>query len=521
MSTAAAPATPSRDATPVLEMVGMTRRFGAVTAVDDVSLTCRRGEVLALVGENGAGKSTLMKLMTGVHRPDAGEMRLDGEPVRFRHPVDARDRGIVIIHQELTLLPYRTVAQNVFLGREPRRAGRVDVARMRAETDALLRRLGVRDVVAPDTPVHTLSVARQQMVEIAKALSAEARVLVMDEPTAALSQSETETLTGLVRQLRGDGVGVVYISHRLHEVMALADRVVVLRDGSVVGERLVDDELRETDLVRLMVGRDLDDYYPEPGSPDDLGDVLLRLEGAANAHVGPLDLQVRAGEVVGIGGLEGAGQQEVAEAVFGVEPFTEGRVVVAGTDGAPGSPRQAISAGLGYATADRKGDGLVLGQPILVNAELSQRAVGADAETRSRAERYLGDLDVRCASYRQAVGDLSGGNQQKVVLAKWLTAQAKVLLLHEPTRGVDVGSKAAIHDVLRDLARRGLGVVMISSDLPELIGASDRLVVMRDGRFVGELGHGAEEDDVMRLATGVAPAGAGVGSAGGSVRVAS
>ena len=492
----------------VLEVRDVTKRFGAVTAVDGVSLSVATGEVLALVGENGAGKSTLMKLLTGAHQPDEGELRIDGEPTRLAHPADARDRGIAIIHQEFTLLPARTVAQNVFLGREPtRRLGVVDDARMVAETDAVLERLDVGGVIDARQPVEQLSVARQQMVEIAKAVSTEARVLVMDEPTAALSPAESETLFALVEQLRAAGVGVVYITHRLEEVFRLADRVVVLRDGAVVQERRNDETLTEHDVVRAMVGRELDEYYPEPARPEEVGAVRLATRQARNARVGPLDLEVRSGEILGVGGLEGAGQRELADGIFGLEPFTQGQVLVDGRDVTPRGPRAAIASGIGYVTADRKGDGLVLQLSVAVNAELTVRSVGASSRRRGTetpsVEDYLRDLEVRLRSVTQPVGELSGGNQQKVVLTKWLSADADVLVLHEPTRGIDVGSKAAIHDVLRDLARRGLAVMMISSDLPELLGVSDRLLVMREGRIVGELPRGASEHDVMELATGV------------------
>ncbi|MEE8600325.1 sugar ABC transporter ATP-binding protein [Euzebya tangerina] len=493
--------TPSSDQ-PILEARALTKRFGALVAVDAVDLTIAPGSVTAVVGENGAGKSTLMKLLTGVHRPDAGDLVVDGQSVRFKHPLEARRAGISIIHQELSILPERSVAQNVFLGVEPRARGVVDRRAMHRATQALLDRLGVADAVRPDDRAGDLTLARQQMVEIAKALAVDARVLIMDEPTAALAPQEAAALFTLIGDLATAGTAVVYISHRLEEVFHLADRVVVLRDGQRVAERDVG-ELTEQDVVRLMVGRDLDEYYPDWAGPEDIGEVVLRLDAVRNERVGPISLSLRRGEVLGIGGLEGAGQAELADGIFGLVPFTHGSVDVAGTRLDVQSPRQAVAGGIGYVTADRKGEGLVVTLSIRTNAGMTAAALRRTEGLRDRIIALLDRFALKYRSAEQPVAELSGGNQQKVVLTKWLTADVDVLLLHEPTRGIDVGSKAEIHTVLRDLATQGMGVVMISSEIPELLGVSDRVVVLRRGTVAGELPADASEEDVMSLATGI------------------
>ncbi|MER7729133.1 sugar ABC transporter ATP-binding protein [Streptomyces sp. NPDC096323] len=477
----------------MLSMRGIGKSFPGARVLSDVDLDVRAGEVHALIGENGAGKSTLMKILAGVHTPDEGTITLDGRTVLFRHPTDAQRAGVSIIYQELTLLPERTVAENVFLGREPKRLGLVDRAAMEAATAQLIEELGEASF-GPRDPVRRLSVAQQQVVEIVKALSVDARIVVMDEPTAALAESEVELLYRLIRRLSERGVAVLYISHRLREIFELADRVTVLKDGAKVATLPIG-ELTTAELVRLMVGRELTEYYPARATRPP-GEVLLSVRGGGNAALDGIDLELRAREIVGLAGLQGAGRTELAKALFGADPFTRGEM----TPRRPGSVRDAIAAGIGLVTEDRKSEGLALHQTVRDNALLVARARGG------RAGTSVLDLlkRVRLAPPRTEteVRYLSGGNQQKVVLAKWLTVAPKVLLFDEPTRGVDVGAKAAIHELVRELAEDGMAVLMISSELPELIGMSDRIVVLREGRIAGHLPANSSEEAVMHLAAG-------------------
>lgn len=476
----------------MLRMTGIGKSFLGVRVLGGVDLEVSAGEVHAVVGENGAGKSTLMKILAGVHAPDEGTIEIDGRSVAFGHPVEAQRAGVAIIYQELTLLPERTVAENVFLGREPVRRGLVDRAAMETATGELLKSLG-EESFGPRDPVRRLSVARQQVVEIAKALSLNARIVVMDEPTAPLADHEVELLYTLVRRLTARGIAVLYVSHRLREIFDLADRITVLKDGA----RVTTTEASSLDtagLVRLMVGRELDSYYP-PRAADPPGDVLLSVRGGGNARLHDIDLDLRAGEIVGVAGLQGSGRTELAKALFGAEPFTTGEM----TPRRPRSVREAIAAGIGLVTEDRKAEGLLLNQRVRDNALLVARATGAP-QPRTGVERLLERVRLSPPRPAQEVKLLSGGNQQKVVLAKWMTVAPRVLLFDEPTRGVDVGAKAAIHDLMRELARDGTAVLMISSELPELIGMSDRIVVLRDGRLAGELPAGSTEEAVMSLA---------------------
>jgi ribose transport system ATP-binding protein len=479
---------------PILALHGVTKRFGGATALDNVDFELLPGEIHGLVGENGAGKSTLMKILVGAHQPDAGSILLDGEEVRFGHPRQAQERGVSIIYQEFNLLPERTVAQNIFLGREPARGPFVDNRAMEEATARLLAELGVEGAILPGSLVRELSVAQQQTVEIAKALSFEARILVMDEPTAALSPHEVDALFERVRLLQQRGLAVVYISHRLKEIFELSRRITVLKDGRRV-DTVASDTVRPGELVRMMVGRELDHYFPPRATAAEIGDVRL---------------QVRAGEIVGLAGLAGAGRTEVARALFGVEPFTAGVVELNGKPVRIRSPRQAIRAGIGFLTEDRKLEGLVLPQSVRDNALLALRSLGqARMDERPVLEKEAPSVldlarrvELRAASLEQEVRYLSGGNQQKVVLAKWLATRAQILIFDEPTRGIDVGAKAGIHELMRELARAGAAILMISSELPEVIGMSDRILVMRDGTIAGELPAGASEARIMLLATG-------------------
>ena len=500
---APAAASASEAAGPLLRMRGITKRFFSVPVLDDVDLEARAGEVHAVMGENGAGKSTLMKVLAGAYQPDGGTIFLGGREVRFGHPRTAQEHGVSIIYQEFNLLPERTVAQNIFLGREPKRGLFVDGRAMDEAAATLLAELGVERAISPRLVVRDLSVAQQQTVEIAKALSFDAKILVMDEPTAALSPHEVEALFERVRLLQGRGLAVLYITHRLKEVFDLAQRITVLKDGRKVGTFGVG-EVTPADLVRMMVGRDLDQYYPPRAAADEIGDVKLSVRGGGNNRLRGIDLQIRAGEVVGLAGLAGAGRTELARALFGVEPFTRGTVEWEGEVVQVRTPRQAIKAGLGFLTEDRKAEGLVLAQAIRDNVLLALRSLGRAGRRRGGASvlELARTVDLRAASLDQQVRYLSGGNQQKVVLAKWLATRSRLLIFDEPTRGIDVGAKAGIHELMRELARAGAAILMISSDLPEVIGMSDRILVMRDGTIAGELPAGAGEAEIMLLATG-------------------
>ncbi|MFM9696919.1 sugar ABC transporter ATP-binding protein [Streptomyces europaeiscabiei] len=496
---------------PLLALRGIGKSFLGVRVLDGVDLQVRPGEVHAVVGENGAGKSTLMKVVSGVHQPDEGTVEFAGAPRTFRSPREARQAGIGIVYQELTLLPERTVAENVCLGREPLRRGLVDRRAMHSHTAGLLASIG-EGSLPPDTRVGRLGVAQQQVVEIVKALALDARLLIMDEPTAALADHEVDQLYALVRRLQEHGIGVLYVSHRLKEVFDLSSRITVLKDGRAVATLDTADTSADQ-LVRHMVGRELSSYYPGPAKPQELGPVRLTVQGGGNRKLRGIDLRLRAGEVLGVGGLQGSGRSALARALFGAAPFSTGQVTV---DGAPvrlRSPRAAMRAGIAYVSEDRKGEGIVAEQSVLDNALLAGRAVrpgwvGRGART-ARVRELLAAVELRAAGEDQEIRFLSGGNQQKVVLARWLAIAPRILLFDEPTRGIDVGAKSAIHDLVRRLARDGAAVLMVSSELPELLGMSDRIIVMRDGRIAGELPAGATEEHVVALAVGTVGEAAG------------
>src|SRR5215207_9483479 len=505
--TAAPPSDGPEPGVPLLQMRGITKSFFGVPVLDAVDLDVMPGEVHAVVGENGAGKSTLMKILVGAYQPDAGSILLDGEEVRFSHPRHAQERGVSIIYQEFNLLPERTVAQNIFLGRESARGPLVDNRAMEVATARLLAQLGVEGAISPGSLVRDLSVAQQQTVEIAKALSFEARILVMDEPTAALSPHEVDALFERVRLLQERGLAVLYISHRMKEIFELSRRITVLKDGRKV-DTVASDAVRPGELVRMMVGRELDHYFPPRAAANEIGPVRLHVRDGAVGKLHEIDLEVRAGEIVGLAGLAGAGRTEVARALFGVEPFTAGVVELNGQPIRIRSPRQAIRAGIGFLTEDRKLEGLVLPQSVRDNALLALRSLGQARMNERPVKEAPSVLDLarrvelRAASLEQEVRYLSGGNQQKVVLAKWLAMRAQILIFDEPTRGIDVGAKAGIHELMRELASAGAAILMISSELPEVIGMSDRILVMRDGTIAGELPTGASEAQIMLLATG-------------------
>ena len=488
---------------PLLEMRGITKRFPGVTALDSVDFELEKGEVHVLLGENGAGKSTLIKMLSGAYQPDEGEILLNVEPVNVSSAMVAQELGISTIYQEFNLVPQLTVAENIFLGRQPRRFGLVDRRKMVEEARRLLERMKVR--VAPNALVSSLGVAQQQMVEIAKALSLDARILVMDEPTASLSGQEVERLFEIIRGLKEEEVGIIFISHHLEEVAEIGDRVTVLRDGKVVDR--VPASTDRSEFVRMMVGRSVEDQFPRRRS--EVGEVLLEVTNLSQEGVlEDISFQVRAGEVVGMAGIVGAGRTELARALFGVDPVDSGEVWVEGRRIERGDPREAKRRGMGFVTEDRQGQGIVPPLSVAENLGLASlerytRAGLVDRrEQRKLARKMVDDLNIRTPGLEQEIRYLSGGNQQKVVIGKWLLAQSRVLIMDEPTRGIDVGAKVEIYELMNELTENGAGILMISSDLPEVLGMSDRILVMSGGRITGELS--AEEangENVMELAT--------------------
>ncbi|GHE62301.1 sugar ABC transporter ATP-binding protein [Streptomyces capitiformicae] len=486
----------------LLRIEGIRKTFPGVVALDGVDFDLRRGEVHVLLGENGAGKSTLIKMLSGAYRPDAGRVFVEDREVTIHGAQDSERLGIATIYQEFNLVPDLTVAENIFLGRQPRRFGMIDRKRMETEAAGLLERVGVN--VSPRARVRELGIARLQMVEIAKALSLDARVLIMDEPTAVLTTEEVEKLFAIVRRLREDGVGIVFITHHLEEIAALGDRVTVIRDGKSVGQ--VPAATPEDELVRLMAGRSIDQQYPR--QQPDAGEALLVVEGLTRDGVfHDVSFEVRAGEVVGIAGLVGAGRTEVVRAVFGADPYDKGAVKVAGAPVRKDDVNAAMAAGIGLVPEDRKGQGLVLDASVeenlgLVTLRGATKGGFVDLRgQRANAARVAEQLGVRMAGLHQHVRTLSGGNQQKVVIGKWLLAETKVLILDEPTRGIDVGAKVEIYELINELTAAGAAVLMISSDLPEVLGMSDRVLVMAQGRIAGELPAAeATQDAVMALA---------------------
>ena len=497
---------------PLLEARSVSKHFPGVQALDRVSLAVYAGEILALIGENGAGKSTLMKVLAGIHAPDSGQLLLDGQPVRFTGVAEALRRGIVLIHQELNLADNLSVVANLFLGRERLRLrwlGWLDTQAMVREARTLLDRVGLQ--VSPHVRVGDLPPGQRQLVEIARALAQEARVIIMDEPTSSLTQKETDRLYEVIDGLKQAGVAVVYISHRLAEVRRVADRVIVLRDGKNSGE-LSRDQINHAAMVQLMVGRDLRQLYPRQHRiPGTEGKALLEVRGVAyrGGPSTPISFSLRAGEIVGMAGLVGAGRTELAEALFGLRSLIQGEVLLEGRAVQLRSPRKAIAAGVLLAPEDRRRHGLVLQDTVQHNLSLASlhqvsflRILLRRRET-ALAQGLCDRLRVRTPRLSQTVGLLSGGNQQKVVLGRWLALRPRVLILDEPTRGVDVGARSEIYALMDQLAATGVAILMISSDLEEVLGMSDRVLVLHEGRLAGELGRTQlSEEAVMHLATG-------------------
>lgn len=490
----------------LLEMQSISKRFAGVPALTEVSFACRAGTVHALLGENGAGKSTLMKILVGAYQADSGVIVYQGERYERFTTRQALVKGIRIIYQELNLIPELSVLENIFLGHEPRtRLGLIDQRQMRTQAQALLTRLGI--TLALDTPVGELPVAGQQMVEIAKALSQRADLIVMDEPSAILAGRELDRLFAIIRTLKAAGVTVIYISHRLNEIFAIADEVTVLKDGRVVGTRQIN-QVTRSDLIQMMVGRPLEEVFPWGKGP--VGQPVLVAENISAGPVRNTSLALHAGEILGVAGMVGAGRTELARALFGADPLTGGQVTIQGRPMDRPSPHQSIQAGMVLAPEDRKRQGLFLDQPIRQNltlailARLVRYGVIQRARETAHVEAAQRDLAISMTSPEQWVQYLSGGNQQKVVLAKWLQTKPTVIILDEPTRGIDVGAKFEIYRLMRDLTDQGVAILMISSELPEILGMSDRILVMNQGRIAGELRRQeATEEKIIELATGV------------------
>jgi ribose transport system ATP-binding protein len=492
---------------PLLRLEGVTKRFGATVALNDVRFDLRAGEVHALMGENGAGKSTLMKILAGNVERDTGRILMDGREIDIRSPRDARAHGVAIIHQELNTVPAMTVAENLSLGHEPRtRLGVLDRRRVLKEAREKLARINA--AIDPRRLLGSLSVGMQQMVEIARAISEDARVLVLDEPTAALSRAEALELYKIIGQMRSAGVGLIYISHRMEEVWRLADRVTVFRDGAYVGTNTMAD-ISPSDVVRMMVGRPIADLYKHTSRNP--GEVVLDVRGLTGEGLGPIDFQVRSGEVVCMAGLIGSGRTEAARLLFGADRRTGGGVRIDGRESRPADPYAAIAEGIGMVPEDRKGQGLFPDHSVENNIAISSldRFVTAGVVRRQAVRSAVKDqmqrLRLRLNALGLPVKALSGGNQQKAALARWLLRDSKVLILDEPTRGVDIGAKREIYELIDELARAGKAILVISSDLPEALGISDRLLIMRAGRIVHQLrSDGATEEEVMFHATGTA-----------------
>lgn len=490
----------------MLDIQHISKSFPGVRALADVSFSVRAGEVHALVGENGAGKSTLMKILAGVYQPDEGAIAWEGKQVTLHNPAQAQATGISIIYQEFNLLPDLTVAENLLLNREPQRGfGFIDWQALRSRARTMMHELETD--IDPDALVSDLSVAQQQIVEIAKSLAVDARLIIMDEPTAALNPTEVGHLFALIQRLKARGSAVIFISHRLDEIMRIADHITILKDGQVAGSAPAAQLTREA-MVRLMVGRQLQDIFP-PKIPRTAATPLLTLRGVHTPKVRDITLDLYPGEVLGIAGLEGHGQRELARALFGIEPITAGDVHIEGRAVRLRHPNDAIQNGIAFISDDRKGDGLALALSVRENVALPNLSaftrynVVSDGRERDLVGKIVGQLAVKTPTLEQAVRLLSGGNQQKTVLSKWLLGQPRILVFVEPTRGIDVGAKVEIYALMRRLADDGAGVVMVSSDLLELLGMSNRVLVMRDGVLAAELtGEAATEEAVMRAATG-------------------
>jgi inositol transport system ATP-binding protein len=484
---------------------GIRKEFPGVLALDDVQFHLKRGTVHALMGENGAGKSTLMKILAGIYHPDQGNIRLKGQEIRLESPLDALENGIAMIHQELNLMNHMTVAENIWIRREPlNRLGFVDHAEMSRKTAALFERLNIS--IDPIIAVRDLSVANRQMVEIARAVSYESDVLIMDEPTSALTEREVEHLFTIIRDLKAQGLGIVYITHKMSELFEVADEVSVFRDGRYIGTH-ASSEVTRDEIIRMMVGREITQMFPKEEVP--IGDVVLSVKNLTLAGVfRDVSFDVRAGEILGVAGLVGSGRSNVAETLFGVTPATSGTIAINGKEVMISTPVEAIRHQMAFLTEDRKETGCLLILDVLDNMQLASlhdqfvRSGFVDEKSVARACEEMGrKLRIKTPNLYERVGNLSGGNQQKVLIGRWLLTNPRILILDEPTRGIDVGAKAEIHRLVTELARTGVAVIMISSELPEVLGMSDRIMVMHEGRVTGFLDRAeADQVSVMDLA---------------------
>ena len=490
----------------IMEVASVRKTFPGVVALDDVQLRIRRGTVHALMGENGAGKSTLMKIIAGIYQPDSGTVRLRGNDIRLNGPLDALENGIAMIHQELNLMPFMTVAENIWIRREPlTRFGFVDHGRMRSMTAELFERLNIR--IDPEIEVSRLSIASRQMVEIAKAVSYESDVLIMDEPTSALTEREVEHLFAIIRDLRSRGIGIVYITHKMNELFEIADEVSIFRDGKYIATHASKDVTRDQ-IIREMVGREVTNMFPKEDVP--IGDVVLSAKNLTLDGVfKDISFDLRAGEILGLAGLVGSGRSNVAETLFGVTPATGGTIAIRGKHAAISSPRKAMDHGMAFLTEDRKDTGCFLVLDILENMQMAvigERFVKggfvSQGEVTKRCEEMKIKLRVKTPDLGERIENLSGGNQQKTLIARWLLTEPSILILDEPTRGIDVGAKAEIHRLISRLAGQGVAILMISSEMPEVLGMSDRILVMHEGKLTGILDRAeASQVKVMELAS--------------------
>lgn len=498
---------------PILRMEGISKEFPGVLALNNVQLEVLPGEIMGLLGENGAGKSTLMKILSGVYKKDTGRILLEGRDIEVRNPHQAQMLGITIIYQELNLMPNLTVAENVFIGREPNKFSLIKWQQLYEQTEALINHLGIQ--LSPTARVANLSVAEQQMVEIARALSVKARVIIMDEPTSALTKNEVQHLFTTIRDLKAQGLGIIFISHRMEEVFEICDRITVLRDGEYVGT-VQAKESSPDEIIRMMVGREVSEYFGQGQGSS--GDIVLDVRNLSRVGIPEdpnkkvlknISFQVRQGEIVGFAGLVGAGRTELARSVFGVDPRSSGEISIDGKPVQINAPRDAIQLGIGMVPEDRKMQALFLAMSVEENASIasldrvSRFGFIQRRKQRASVREYVEDLSIRFARYEQKVLDLSGGNQQKVIIARWLALKPKILIMDEPTRGIDVGAKAEVHSLMRELAQRGVAVLMISSELPEVLAMSDRVLVMHEGHLVGELTRDqATPERAMAMMTG-------------------
>jgi ribose transport system ATP-binding protein len=487
----------------LLEIENISKSFPGVMAIDKISFELREGEIHALVGENGAGKSTLIKILTGAHRADTGEIKLNGQSVTFHSPLESRGLGIAAIYQEFTLIPILPVHANLFLGREKKRNGFIDIEAERKATKSICEKLGVG--INPDSCVSELSIAHQQIVEIARALTADARILIMDEPTAALSPREVDNLFLVLKELKQRGIGIIFISHRLDEVFAIADRITVIRDGKLVGTWQKTD-LTRSQLITYMVGRPIDDEYPNRDVAN--GEKCLEVENLSRGNVKGISFSVKRGEILGIAGLMGAGRTEVTRLIFGADHKETGKIILDGHELNIRNPRDAIRNGICLLTEDRKSQGLVLRLSARENFALpnlpqwSRYGILDKLTEKRRFEERTGNLKIRLASPDQKAESLSGGNQQKLLVARWLETNFQVIIFDEPTRGIDVGAKYEMYLLINELAKSGKAVIVVSSDLPEILGICDRILVMKAGQITGEIGSAekATQEDIMALA---------------------